>query len=359
MIDRPPLGETESLRSVFIVEPEDHGWIIERLMRDIAAALVKRGIDARIGPASAYAGEDVVFNSRYLEPFHDSRAKVNSLFVTHVDDRLREMELRRTFGAFDSYVCLSPHNAEFMAGLKGNEQGVIGLELPPRDLTVRPVRLGMFSAFYADDRKNQGWITDYFRSRSDGQGASFVLVFLGDGWEKFSGEMAALDLNYEIYRYSRNLPGEYELYKEVLPNLDALIYLGFDGGAMSAYDAVNAGIDLILTNQSYHRDLDDAATLLDDRDDFFAVMDRLHERVAKRRAVLAARSVDNYVDRLLAHWGPIAKSAPAKDQRRSRTSKVSQVPVVQEFRSRYKPLGYSRLRSALIRFWRARLGGGQ
>jgi hypothetical protein len=357
MMVTPPIGEDCAIRSVFIVEPANQGWIIERLMRDIAAALVEQGIAARIGHASNYAGEDVIFNSRYLEPFRDPRAQVNSLFVTHIDDRLRERELRRTFGSFDSYVCLSPHDAEFVAGLKGDSQGVIGLELPPRDLTVRPARLGLFSACYADGRKNQKWITDYFRSPPDARRASFILVFLGDGWEKFSRDMAAQDLNYEIYRYSRNLPGEYQLYKEVLPSLDALIYLGFDGGAMSVYDGVGAGIDLILTNQSFHRGLDDSATLVDNRDDFFAVMDRLHARVANRRAMLDARSVDNYVDHLLVHWEALLKSNPVEHSRPREPRMVSQVSVVQEFRSRYKPLGYSRLRSALIRFWRVRLGG--
>lgn len=346
-----------AIASVFIVEPVNQGWIIERLMRDAAAAFVARGVAARIGRASEYAGEDVIFNSRYLEPFHDRRARVNALFVTHVDDRLRERELRRTFGAFNSYVCLSPHDADFVGGLKGDRKGVIGLELPPRDLDVRPVRLGMFSACYPDDRKNQAWITDYFRARPEAHRSSFVFVFLGDGWEEFSGEMAALDLNYELHRYSRSLPGEYQLYKEVLPSLDALIYLGFDGGAMSAYDAVSAGIDLILTDQSYHRGLDDRATLMNGRDDFFDVMDRLHGRVVGRKAALGARSVDNYVGRLLAHWAALADADVLEDDGPPPKAARADDPAVAEFRSRYKPLRYSRLRSALIRFLRSALPG--
>src|SRR5438045_2238467 len=107
------LSEPCAMRSVFIVEHANQGWVIEWLMRDIAATLIARGISARIGLPSDYDGEEAIFNSRYLEPFHDQRAKVNSIFVTHVDDRIRELELRRTFALLNSFVCLSPHDAEF------------------------------------------------------------------------------------------------------------------------------------------------------------------------------------------------------------------------------------------------------
>lgn len=348
-------GESKRLDGVYIVEPDNQGWIIERLMRDIAAELEQRGIPTKIGTARDYAGEAVIFNSRYLLPFRDQRAAINSLFVTHIDDRIREAELRRTFENFNSHVCLSAHDADFVAGLKGNTEGVVGIDLPPRDLTVRPARLGMFSAFYPDGRKNESWLTQYFRERPAEYRSSFTLCFLGADWEGFAQELGNLDLSYEIYRYARSLPGEYQLYKEILPSLDALIYLGFDGGAMSAYDAMNAGIDLIATDISYHRDLDSDFSLVKDREAFFATLDRLHARVARKRATLQARSVSAYVDRLVAHWQSLLDGPPV-------TEMLNEEPLprheqaVEEFRSRYKPLTYSRLRSAAIRLVLVSLG---
>lgn len=340
-----------SIASVFIVEPDNQGWIIERLMRDIADALGARGVVTRIGPAQNYAGEEVIFNSRYLQPFCDPRARIASLFVTHIDDRLRERELRKILPQFDSFVCLSDHDAGFVAGLRGNDDGVVGIDLPARDLSVRPVQLGMFSAWYADGRKNESWITEYFADRSPEHRASFVFSFLGADWEPFLSRLAALDLNYHLIRYARSLPGEYQLYKEHLPRLDALFYLGFDGGAMSAYDAVSAGIDLIATNISYHRNLDDHATMLNTREDFFAALDALHSRVAARRAELARRSVEAYTDRLLSHWQAlIAPPGQRQPTPRDASTKQNDADVVQEFRAHYKPLSYSRVRSALIRF---------
>ena len=133
-----------SIRNVFIVEPENQGWIIERLMRDIAAELASRGIQTRIGKGNQYGGEDVIFNSRYLVALSETRARVNSLFITHVDDRMKEQELRASFGRFNSFVCMSPHDAGFVAALKGDSVGITGIELPARDLAVRPIRIAFF-----------------------------------------------------------------------------------------------------------------------------------------------------------------------------------------------------------------------
>src|SRR5688572_9552590 len=172
-----------NIKSVYIVEPENEGWIIERLMRDIAGELNARGIVTRIGSGSRYRGEQVILNSRFLIALHDSRAAITSLFITRVDDRVKELELRATLGRFDSFVCMSPHDAEFIAALKGDRRGVVGIELPARDLVVRPIRIAFFSAFYPDGRKNERWIVDCFRDRSPQQRAAFIFCFMGWGWE--------------------------------------------------------------------------------------------------------------------------------------------------------------------------------
>jgi hypothetical protein len=199
------------IKTVYIVEATNEGWIIERLMRDIEAELTKRGLRVRIGPASGYGGEDVLFNSRYLTPFCDERAKVNSTFITHIDDRIRERELTRSFNKLSSFVCLSPHDAAFISALKGSSVGVVGIELPFRSSSIRPYRLAIFSAFYADNRKNEQWILDYFESRPGSHRRSFTLCLLGSEWEGFTRKLANLDLNFELCRYSRKLDGEYEL----------------------------------------------------------------------------------------------------------------------------------------------------
>jgi hypothetical protein len=345
-----------SIRSVFIAEPEGSSWIIERLMRDIAAELGVRGIPTRIGKGSQYGGEEVIFNSRYLVALSETRARVNSLFITHVDDRVKEQELRMSIARFNSFVCMSPHDAEFVAALKGDSVGIAGIELPARELTVRPTRIAFFSGRYADGRKNEQWIIDCFRDRPAEERAAFVFCFLGWGWETFCEKLAELEMNYEIYRYSSAVPSEYQLYKEVLKSTDLLIYPGFDGGAMSVYDALSAGIDILASDISYHRGLGDSATLFADRNEFSAGIDQLLRRHFDRLQVLRQRSIQAYVDRLLAHWSAVFDGPGAE-----RDSSTTMPPAVREqtlhsFRAHYKHmLSPTRIRSFLIRWLQTRL----
>jgi hypothetical protein len=343
------------IRSVFIVEPENQGWIIERLMRDIAAELATRGIETRFGKGREYSGEDVIFNSRYLIALSDARARVNSLFITHIDDRVKELELRNSFARFNSFVCMSPHDAEFVAALKGDSIGITGIELPARELSVRPIRVAFFSARYEDGRKNEQWIIDSFRARSAEQRAAVVFCFLGWGWESFCEKLAGLDMNYEICRYSRFAPGEYQLYKDALKSADFLIYPGFDGGAMSVYDALNAGVDVLASNISYHRGLGDGATLFTDRAEFETRIDDLLKRHADRVAALANRSIQSYVDRLLAHWTQVLPGQEARADPVEPKPAATQQQTLQTFRAHYKPvLHFTRLRSFLIRWLQTR-----
>lgn len=343
--------------SVYVVEPENQGWIIERLMREISVELGNRGVETRFGPAANYGGEDVIFNSRYLVPFVDRRARVNSLFITHVDDTVKELELRSRAGRFGSLVCMSGQEADFIAGLVGSRTGVIGIDLPARDLSVAPVRLALFTACYEDGRKNEQWLLDYFEARGREHKDNFVLCLMGWGWESFCAALGRMEMNYELYRYSRFTPGEYGMYKSKLGDMDYLAYLGFDGGAMCVYDAVAAGVDVIATDISYHRGLGSTVSLVTGRDGFFEQMDQLHAINMGRKSALQARSVVAYVDKLLAHWNQVANGG-SPDPRAAADLDVLSDPAnaagaeaeaMKLFRGHYKPIGLSRARSFAIR----------
>jgi len=338
------------IRSVYIVEPIDQGWIIERLMRDIASELTGRGIPTRIGTSNQYQGEEVIFNSRYLTALSDARAKVNSLFITHVDDRTKELQLCSSFKKFNSLVCLSPQDADFVAALNGSRAGVAGIDLPTRELKVRPMRLAMFSARYEDGRKNEQWIADYFRDKPATYRANFVFCFMGWGWETFCATLGEMEMNYEIYRYSRFTPGEYERYKEVLATMDTLIYLGFDGGAMSVYDAISAGLHVIAPDISYHRDLGDAVSLFQDQAGFYLEMDRLNEKTRGRKESLQRRSIGAYTDQLVAHWNTLIQGdITVEHLPEQQLASAAELVALNRARDRYKRLDFVRVRSAFIR----------
>jgi hypothetical protein len=336
--------------SVYIVEPADQGWIIEHLMRDISEELNSRGIPTRVGPIKEYKGEEIIFNSRFLQPLFDARAKVNSLFITHIDDKIKELELKYKFDVFNSFVCLSPQDADYIVALKGGRSGVVGIDLPTRDHRVRPIRLALFSACYEDGRKNEKWIAEYFRDKPSAYKQNFIFTFMGWGWEEYAAILGELEMNYEIYRYSRLLPGEYDLYKEKLPLMDALIYLGFDGGAMSVYDGITAGLDIIASNISYHQGLGESVKLFDDREGFFHELDSLYAKNTKRKAVLLQRSIAEYTSQLVVHWNSLLIGQPLDNKYNSLNPLgATELKTLKLYRSHYKRIDFSRIRSFLIR----------
>jgi hypothetical protein len=326
-------------------------------MRDVASELRGRGVATRIGKGVAYGGEEVVFNSRFMTALFEPKARINSLFITHVDDASKERDLRSTFSRFNSFVCLSPQDADFVRALKPDRAGVVGIELPARGQRVVPIRLAYFSARYPDGRKNEQWIVDYFRDKTAEQRGAFVFCFLGWGWESFCAELAAIEMNYELYRYSRFTPGEYDLYREVLPRTDALIYLGFDGGAMSVYDAIAAGVDVVASDTSYHRGLGDGVLLFENREQFYAHLDRFLAQHGARAAALQQRSITAYVDRLLSHWSSLLTNetaphgAECDDERRAIDRELA---TLKAFRTNYRRMTVTRVRSAVIRWLQTR-----
>jgi hypothetical protein len=346
---------------VFISEPIHVGWIIEKLMRDIAAALNNRGIETRVGHPREYTGQEIVFHSRYLYASPFEQADVNSLFITHIDDRLKEMELRSRIGGFNSFVCTSEAEAQMVKALGCPAGQVVGLALPHRGGVVRRQRVAYFSERYEDGRKNEDWLIEYFQSRDERVRRSMILCLIGYNWETFCTRLAALGLSFELYRYDRALPGEYEAQKKLLEGMDHLIYPGFDGGAMCVYDGVVAGTELLISDNGYHRDLGTGATLFRDRQHFFEGLDRIAARTLDAEQVMSDRSIGPYVDRLLAHWAHCcdgdARGSGASGTRDPAETKTQQ-DELRFYRAHYKPASPRRLASTLYRqltYWSQRL----
>jgi len=198
-------------QSVYILQPLKSSWIIEKLMSDIANQLAKKGVKVRIGPRSAYDGEEIVFHSRYLYVQTIKEAKVNSIFVTHIDDKLKEFELKREIKKKNhNFVCMSPLDAKKLVQLGCKKRNVIGLNLPHRGGYIRYPRIAIFSDYYNDNRKNEGWIDEYIKSVSKKDRNKIIFSFLGHGWEDFGKKLNELGGSYEIYSYNRDMDGEYE-----------------------------------------------------------------------------------------------------------------------------------------------------
>lgn len=355
----PPIST--QVRRVFISEPLQLGWIIEKLMRDLANELERRGLEVTVGPPRAYSGQEVVLHSRYLYADEFAAARVNSLFITHVDDRLKELELKSRMRFFNSFVCLSQAEAEVIVSLGCPREHVVGIPLPHRGGATRRPRVAYFSARYDDGRKNEEWLIEYFENRPQEVRNSMIICLLGYNWESFCARLASLGLSFELYRYDRRLPGEYERLKYVLEDMDYLIYPGFDGGAMCIYDGIVAGLALVISDVSYHRDLGTDAKLFRSKAEFFEHLDQIAMATLARDKVMSERTIGSYADRLVAHWNSLL-SGPGSDQsqRPGTWAVAAEAPTeeLQFYRSHYKPANARRLLSALYRqllFWTRRL----
>lgn len=323
-------------------------------MRDIASNLTLRGIRVRVGKLENYEGEDVVFHSRYLYATPVDGAKLNSLFVTHIDDRLKEIEISGEFDKFNSFVCCSQHDAEFLKGLGCSESKILGNNLPHRGGIMQPQKLAIFSGRYKDGRKNEDWLVEYFNQAPSCARRAIVICLIGYDWEGYCQKLADMGLSFELYRYDRSLLGEYEIQKIILNGMDYLIYPGFDGGAMCVYDGIMAGTKLIVADNGYHRGLGDNVRLFSNRSEFFTCLDEVVELFRQRENILVERSIDNYIENLLRHWETIAsKDAISINSETSQIyvseAKFDDLTEVQFFRSHYKNISMRRLASSLYR----------
>lgn len=337
-------------KNVFILESFNEGWIIENLVRDIANQLKLCGISVRIGNASEYNAEEIVLHSRalYFKPL--SAAKVNSVFITHVDNKLKEIEIKDIGKRANSLICMSPHNARILRSFGIDANKVIGIDLPHRGGNVRRPRIGIFSAFYDDGRKNENWILDYFKSIRKEERSNFIMCFIGQDWEKFCLSLASLGISYEVYRYDRSMPGEYEAQKDIISKLDYLLYPGFDGGAMSLYDGIEANINMIFSDQCYHKGIEALDfSLFQDQESFFKMMNGISDKVKSRNQILQSRSIENYCNDLISHWNSLLSDDITHSTKYSYDNLQDSEIELENYRFHYKSLG---LKGIMRSFWR-------
>ena len=346
------INSCKGIASVYIAQAIDVGWIIEKLMSDIAIKLRERSINVKIGAVEDYCGQDVVFHSRYLYAQPIESARLNSVFVTHIDDKLKELEIKNEFSSFDSFVCMSPMDANLLRGLGCSERACTGINLPHRGMQIRPKKIAVFSEMYRDGRKNEAWILDYFEKLTPEARRAVVICLIGYNWESFCMHLAKLGVSYELYRYDRSMPDEYNLQKQILSGMDYLLYPAFDGGAMCVYDAISAGVGLIISDVGYHKNLISGAKLFSDKKEFFLRMDEVLFDYHERSHVIDDRSIDRYVDQLLMHWQQLLTGHSFKEETslQGNVDKFENQDAVEFYRKNYKNLTIRRMLSSVYRF---------
>lgn len=316
-----------------------HNWIMGKIADDIKRNAEMLGYTCRCGNTGDYQGEEIYYHLAHLLAVPNPKAKHNSVFYTHLNDTLTEKNLVSIKDQFDSFVCMSPEDAQFLIELGFDPHKVYGKILPVRSTYIRPISIGIFSACYSDGRKNEQWLLDYCDSHESSKYVNFV--FVGKGWGEVVNKMEQIGCTYEWHNVSRRLPYEYEFQQQKLSTLNFYIYMGMDGGAMGTYDAYAQDVPLCVTFDGFHKSIPHIDYPFDDKKSFFEQFDKIIKSHFDRIEFFKENNAMNYVTWLIDVWeGKLKSSISEKDKTCLHFSSV-----VEKKRAQYYKLNFSRIKN--------------
>lgn len=275
-------------------------WIMGKIAEDIQKNATLMGYECHCGGIDNYDGEEICYHLNYALAVPIPQARHNSIFYTHLNHKLSEKNLLETKGKFDSYVCMSPEDAQFLIELGFDQSKVYGKTLPVRNTYIRPISIGIFSACYPDGRKNEQWLIDFCSINKDTKLVNFV--FIGKGWGHVVEELEKMGVSFEWHNVSRQLPYEYQYQQNLLPNLNYYIYMGMDGGAMGTYDAYAQDVPLCVTYDGFHKSIMEIDYSFDDREGFFQQMNIIISKQRKRIDFFLEHDAGKYVSWIINVW---------------------------------------------------------
>ena len=316
-------------------------WILQILGDDIYQGLKKQGFECRKGEYHEYENEEICFHMWWRRALPYKDAQINAVFVTHVDDSIKEADLVAMKDQFDIFICMSPEDAVFLQELGFEKDKVFGIDLPTRNTYIRPITLAIFSNCYSKMKtKNEQWLLDYCSSHQNSRLVNFC--FIGHGWGEVCEQLTKSGCSFEWHCVDRSLPCEYMFQQLQLSNMDYYIYMGMDGGAMGTYDAYAMGLELCVADDGYHKSIPDLRYKFLNQEEFNNCMDMILEKQARRYDYFKANSVENYVDTIayiLLHGTSKKEVMTPKDLNYS---------VKEKRKSFYFPLSFTRIRQPLV-----------
>lgn len=299
--------QTPTLSSIYILKAFDSGWIIEKIIIQLKESLKALGFDVAIGDCHGYQDQNIVIHTRAFYYRRIIGAK-NIVFVFHVDDKLKELEMVNVLRSADAIIAMSCPDKNYLEFLlvENNIDHIPIFDHPLPALCsaeeIRPLIFSYFSECYQDGRKNESWLLELANILDDVQKQSLILRFMGAGWGTTVAKLRAANVSCEYIDLNRAQGYEYQHQIRWLEQSDYLIYLGFDGGAMSVYDAIVCRLGLIITDQSFHTGLSSSSSrrhLIESKEEFFAIIQYIVERdYLAPKAILEERSLPLYAKKL-------------------------------------------------------------
>lgn len=317
-------------------------WIMQKIADDIQVAAIKLGYECRCGTFEEYQGEEICYHLTHAQAIPIPEAKHNSLFYTHNNDNIGETLLVKQKDMFDSFICMSEEDAEYLVELGFDPKKVYGKTLPVRNTYIRPISIGIFSACYSDGRKNEQWLLDYCESHECIKNVNFV--FVGRGWGEVVNKLEQMGCTYEWHNVSRSLPYEYEFQQHKLSSLNYYIYMGMDGGALGTYDAYAQDVQLCVTYDGFHKAIPDIDYKFDNKETFFNQLDIIIKKHYNRLLFFQDNNRENYTKWIIKVWsGEQGYEIPKKMK-----ECISYDNVLDKKRDQYYKLSYVKIKF----YWR-------
>lgn len=225
----------------------DQTWILRKFADRMQVCLEERGIRAFI---STDTRQDADINHHiqggYYKPYSN-----DTLMITHLDDYRKLEILKRQLEVARMGICMSRETLETLkaSGIPANRLCYIN---PAHDAVVKPRKytIGITHRCYDtyDVRKRtdallemvEGISSDYFR-----------FIIMGSGWERIIDGLRGKGFGVQYYDKF-----DYDIYVNIMQELDYYLFMGFDEGSMGYLDALAAGVGTIVTPQGFHLDTD-------------------------------------------------------------------------------------------------------
>jgi len=321
-----------------------------KIADDIQKCAKALGYSCRCGKTEDYQGEEICYHLNYAIAKPISQARHNSVFYTHLNDVFQELNIVEIKENFDSFICMSPEDAQFLIELGFDSKKVFGRVLPVRNTYVKPLSIGIFSACYPDGRKNEQWIVDYCRENDNARLVNFV--FIGQGWGNVVNQLESLGCTYEWHNVSRKLPYEYQFQQNKLSTLNYYIYMGMDGGAMGAYDAYAQCVPLCITYDGFHKAIPDLDFIFDNKESFIKELGRVVSKQEKRINFFNDNTPEDYVKWIIKVWSGEMEQVISEDDKRC----ISFKTVVEKKREQYYTPTWKRFNNYLAwKFYKWRI----
>jgi len=295
----PPASKRTGLSGIEVVNYEagfNRKGILTKIAQGLSSSLTSIAIPNTLSslPLGVYPDIYHIY-FRFCLPVRGLR---NFTMVTHIDSRMKMMQIRWLIKQNVHLICLSNETKDFIiTSLKQIkfDESLISVIFPSPEISevTRKLHIGFFSSVYRDGRKREYIIADLLNGLQPGE-VDFCLM--GSGLEELNA--LGIDKGFDIVYASSFDKG---FYQDNMKYMDLVIYTGMDEGAISVLDALSAGVPVAITKTGFHLDLPENAAIhfYENSSELIAIIAAMNVKFTTLRSLLKVKNMADYTVRFL------------------------------------------------------------